>query len=69
MYAHKSSNSSEKLTYGGDESGVEGVLAESKQQTGLSHTAVSNEQQFEQIVVRFRHVFLFLLSGYLSSVR
>lgn len=44
------------LTYCGYEGGVEGVLAESEQQTCLTDSAVSDEQQLEQIIVRFRHL-------------
>lgn len=44
------------LTYCGYEGGIEGVLAESEQQTCLADTAVSDEQQFEEIIVRFRHL-------------
>lgn len=43
------------LTYCGYEGGVEGVLAESEQQTCLPDSAVSDQQQLEQIIVRFRH--------------
>lgn len=59
MYTYNSNSHSVKLTYSGDESGVKRVLTESKQQTRLAHPAVSDEQQFEQIVVRFRHVSCF----------
>lgn len=44
------------LTYCGYEGGIEGVLAESEQQTCLADSAVSDEQQLEEIVVRFRHL-------------
>lgn len=44
------------LTYCGYEGGVEGVLAESEQQTCLADAAVSDEQQLEQIIVRLRHL-------------
>lgn len=43
------------LTDGGDEGGVEGVLAEAEQQTRLPHAAVSDQQQLEQVVVGLRH--------------
>lgn len=43
------------LTDGGDEGGVEGVLAEPEQEAGFTDAAVTDEQQFEQIVVRLRH--------------
>lgn len=44
-----------RLTDGGDEGGVEGVLAEPEQQAGLADAAVPDEQQLEQVVVRLRH--------------
>lgn len=44
------------LTDGGNEGGVEGVLREAEQGTGLAHARVADEQQFEQIVVGLRHV-------------
>lgn len=44
------------FTYCGNEGGIEGVLAESEQQTCLADTAVSDEQQFEKIIVRFCHL-------------
>ena len=43
------------LTYCGYEGGVKGVLAESEQQTCLPDSAVSDQKQLEQIIVRFRH--------------
>lgn len=44
-----------RLTDGGDEGGVESVLAEPEQQAGLADAAVPDEQQLEQVVVRLRH--------------
>lgn len=44
-----------ELTDGGDEGGVEGVLAEPEQQAGLPDAAVPDQQQLEQVVVRLRH--------------
>lgn len=44
------------LTYCGYEGGIEGVLAESEKQTCLADSAVSDEQQLEEIIVRFRHL-------------
>lgn len=44
------------LAYRGDEGGIKGILAEPEQQTCLSHAAVSDKQQFKQIVVCFRHL-------------
>lgn len=44
------------LTYCRYEGGVEGVFAESEQQTCLSDSAVSDQQQFEEIIVGFRHL-------------
>lgn len=44
------------LTDGGDEGGVEGVLREAEQGTGLAHARVADEQQLEQVVVGLRHV-------------
>lgn len=44
------------LTYCGYEGGVEGVLAESEQQTCLTDSTVSDQQQFEQVIVRLRHL-------------
>lgn len=44
------------LTYCGYEGGVERVLAESEQQTCLSDPAVTDEQQLEEVIVRFRHL-------------
>ena len=43
------------LTYCGYEGGIERVLAESEQQTCLADSAVSDEQQFEEVIVRLRH--------------
>lgn len=59
------------LTYCGYEGGVEGVLAEAEQQTRLSDSAIPDEQQLEQIIVRFRHFFVpneirFHINGRLS---
>lgn len=44
------------LTYCGYEGGIEGVLAEPEQQTCLADPAVSDEQQLEEVIVRFRHL-------------
>lgn len=44
------------LTYCRNECGVEGVLAESEQQTCLADAAVSDQQQLEEVVVRFGHL-------------
>lgn len=44
-----------RLTYGGDERGVERVLAEPEQQAGFTDAAVTDQQQLEQIIVRLRH--------------
>lgn len=44
------------LTYCGYEGGIEGVLAESEEQTCLTDATVSDKQQFEEIIVRFRHL-------------
>ena len=44
------------LTYGGDESGVEGVLGEPEKDAGLAHPGVSDEEQLEQVVVRLGHL-------------
>lgn len=44
------------LTDCGYESAIEGVLAESEQQTCLPDPTVSDEQQLEEIIVRFRHL-------------
>ncbi|KAI3371304.1 hypothetical protein L3Q82_023918 [Scortum barcoo] len=43
------------LTYCGYEGGVEGVLAESEQQTCLADPAVPDEQQLEQLAKDFLH--------------
>lgn len=43
------------LTYCRYEGGIEGVLAESEQQTCLADSAVSDKQEFKEIIVRFRH--------------
>lgn len=43
------------LTYCGYEGGIEGILAESKKQTCLADSAVTNKQQFEEIIICFRH--------------
>ena len=44
------------LTYGGDEGGVEGVVREAEQNTGLPHARVPDQKQLEQQVVRLlRH--------------
>lgn len=56
------------LTYCGYEGGVEGVLAESEQQTCLSDSTVSDEQQFEEIIVRFRHLKHTADSKYVSVI-
>ena len=45
-------------TYGGDESGVEGVLGEAEQDTGLPHPRVPDQQQLEQVIVGLRHITL-----------
>lgn len=52
------------LTYCGYEGGIERVLAESKQQTCLADSAVTDKQQFEQIIVRFRHLSTLLVSTF-----
>lgn len=44
------------LTYCRYEGCIEGVLAESEQQTCFADSTVSDEQQFEEIIVRFRHL-------------
>lgn len=44
------------LTDGGDEGGVEGVLREAEQEAGFADAGVADEQQFEQIIVRLRHL-------------
>lgn len=44
------------LTYCGNEGGIKGVLAESEEQTCLSDPAVSNEEQLEEVIVRFCHL-------------
>ena len=36
-----------RTTYGGYEGGVEGIVWESKQYAGFTHTTVTNQQQFE----------------------
>ena len=41
------------FTYSGYEGGVECIVWESKQNAGFSHTTVTNEQQFEQIIKPF----------------
>lgn len=43
------------LTYCGYEGGIEGVFAESEQETCFADSTVSDEQQFEEIIVRFCH--------------
>lgn len=45
-------------TYGGDEGGVEGVLGEAEQDTGLPHPRVPDQQQLEQVIVGLRHITL-----------
>lgn len=57
------------LAYCGDEGGIKGILAEPEQQTCLSDAAVSDEQQFKQVVVRFRHLNKPLGSDALGSER
>jgi hypothetical protein len=42
-------------TYGGDECGIECVLREPEKNTGFSHPRVSNEEQFEEIVIGLGH--------------
>lgn len=44
------------LTYCRYEGGVEGVLAESEQQTCLADPAVPDQQQLEEVIVRFGHL-------------
>lgn len=48
-------SSSGRLTDGGDEGGVESVLAEPEQEAGFTDAAVTDQQQLEQIVVRLGH--------------
>lgn len=50
------STAAHRLTDGGDEGGVEGVLAEPEQEAGFADAAVTDQQQLEQIVVRLGHV-------------
>lgn len=45
-----------ELTDCGDKRGVEGVLAKSEEETCLPHSAVSYEQEFEQVIVGLRHL-------------
>lgn len=45
-----------ELTDGGDEGGVERVLAEAEQKTRLSNSAVSYEQELEEVIVGFSHL-------------
>lgn len=46
------------LTDRGDESGVEGIFAEPKEDAGLAHSRVPDEEEFEEVIVRFSHFFL-----------
>lgn len=46
-------------TYGRDERGVEGVLGEAEQDTGLPYPRVPDQQQLEQVVVGLRHITLY----------
>lgn len=45
-----------ELTDGRDEGGVERVLAEAEQKTRLSNSAVSYEQELEEVIVGFSHL-------------
>ena len=43
-------------TYSGDEGCVEGVLREPEQDAGLPDPTVSDQEEFEQVVVGFSHL-------------
>ena len=47
--------SQKELTYCGDKSSIEGVLRESEEHAGFSNPRISNEQQFEKVVVSLSH--------------
>ena len=47
--------SQKELTYCGDKSSIEGVLRESEEYAGFSNPRISNEQQFEKVVVSLSH--------------
>jgi len=47
------------LTYCGYKRCVEGVLRESEEDAGLAHSGVTDQEQFEQIVVGFGHFVCF----------
>lgn len=48
------------LTDGRDKGGIKRVLAESEEQARLPDPAVPDQQQFEQVIVRLRHLHTFL---------
>jgi hypothetical protein len=43
------------LTNCGNESGVEGVLGESEENTGFADAGISDQEQFEKVIVRLGH--------------
>lgn len=53
--AHCNVTKSGQLTYCGYKGGIERVFAEPEEQARLADTAISYEQEFEKVVVRFRH--------------
>ena len=43
------------VTYGGDERSIECILTEPEEDTSLAHSRVSDQQQFEEIIICLSH--------------